>query len=57
MTFSDFVKDEPAGAPYLHMNFDSQFKWDTKVRVELIPINNHQEVASKCSAILMQTLS
>ena len=21
---------EPAGNPYLHMNFDAQFKWDTK---------------------------
>merc|ERR1711973_627614 len=30
MTFTDFVKDQPNGLPYLHMNFDSQFKWDTK---------------------------
>ena len=26
MTFTDFVKDQPNGAPYLHMNFDNQFK-------------------------------
>ena len=31
MTFTDFKDDkEPAGNPYLHMNFDAQFKWDTK---------------------------
>merc|ERR1719410_2295542 len=30
MTFTDFVKDQPNGLPYLHMNFDNQFKWDTK---------------------------
>ena len=30
MTFTDFKKDEPAGNPYLHMNFDAGFKWDTK---------------------------
>ena len=30
MTFKDFVKDQPNGQPYLHMNFDAQFKWDTK---------------------------
>ena len=30
MDFTDFVKDEPKGSPYLHMNFDSQFAWDTK---------------------------
>ena len=31
MTFTDFKnKDEPAGQPFLHMNFDAQFKWDTK---------------------------
>ena len=26
MAFTDFVKDQPNGLPYLHMNFDSQFK-------------------------------
>merc|ERR1719410_3049086 len=31
MAFTDFKDDkEPAGNPYLHMNFDAQFKWDTK---------------------------
>ena len=31
MVFKDFKnKDEPAGSPFLHMNFDDQFKWDTK---------------------------
>ena len=30
MTFSNFVKDEPKGNPYLHMNFDAGFAWDTK---------------------------
>jgi len=30
MDFTDFKPNEPAGSPYLHMNFDSQFKWDTK---------------------------
>ena len=30
MTFTDFKKDEPAGNPYLHMNFDAGFSWDTK---------------------------
>ena len=26
MAFTDFVKDQPNGLPYLHMNFDNQFK-------------------------------
>ena len=26
MKFSDFVKDQPNGLPYLHMNFDNGFK-------------------------------
>ena len=30
MTFKNYKKDEPKGLPYLHMNFDSQFAWDTK---------------------------
>ena len=30
MDFTDFVKDEPGGRPYLHMNFDAGFQWDTK---------------------------
>jgi len=30
MVFTDFKQNEPAGSPYLHMNFDAQFKWDTK---------------------------
>jgi len=30
MTYKNYKKDEPAGLPYLHMNFDSQFAWDTK---------------------------
>jgi len=30
MTFTNFKKDEPAGNPWLHMNFDADFAWDTK---------------------------
>jgi len=30
MKFTDFKQNEPAGNPYLHMNFDAGFKWDTK---------------------------
>merc|ERR1712141_828374 len=30
MTFNNFKKDEPAGQPWLHMNFDADFAWDTK---------------------------
>lgn len=31
MEFTDWKNaDEPAGNPYLHMNFDAGFKWDTK---------------------------
>jgi len=30
MTFTDFVDNEPGGRPFLHMNFDAGFKWDTK---------------------------
>merc|ERR1712241_291823 len=30
MNFRDFVDDEPKGEPYLHMNFDKAFRWDTK---------------------------
>ena len=31
MAFTDWKNDqEPAGSPFLHMNFDNQFKWDTK---------------------------
>ena len=30
MTFSNFVEGEPKGNPYLHMNFDNGFDWDTK---------------------------
>ena len=30
MAFSNFVEGEPKGNPYLHMNFDNQFAWDTK---------------------------
>ena len=30
MEFKNFVKDEPKGQPYLHMNFDNPFAWDTK---------------------------
>ena len=30
MDFSNFVEGEPKGSPYLHMNFDNQFSWDTK---------------------------
>ena len=26
MAFTDFVKGQPNGLPYLHMNFDNQFK-------------------------------
>ena len=31
MKFSDFKNgDELAGNPFLHMNFDDEFRWDTK---------------------------
>jgi hypothetical protein len=30
MTFTNFIDGEPAGNPYLHMNFDKGFSWDTK---------------------------
>ena len=31
MVFRDFKNnEEPAGSPFLHMNFDDQFRWDTK---------------------------
>merc|ERR1712183_732018 len=30
MTFTNFKKNEPAGNPWLHMNFDADFAWDTK---------------------------
>ena len=31
MEFRDFKNDqEPAGNPFLHMNFDDDFRWDTK---------------------------
>ena len=30
MAFTNYKKDEPKGKPYLHMNFDSDFAWDTK---------------------------
>ena len=30
MAYKNYKKDEPKGLPYLHMNFDSQFAWDTK---------------------------
>merc|ERR1712198_166623 len=31
MEFRDFKNnDEPAGNPFLHMNFDDEFRWDTK---------------------------
>ena len=30
MAVKDFVKDNPNGNPYLHMNFDNGFQWDTK---------------------------
>jgi len=30
MTFKDFKPNEPAGSPYLHMNFDAKWSWDTK---------------------------
>ena len=30
MDFKDFVANNPSGTPYLHMNFDAGFKWDTK---------------------------
>ena len=31
MTFTDWKNDkEPEGNPYLHMNFDDDFRWDTK---------------------------
>ena len=34
MTFKDFKPNEPAGSPYLHMNFDAKWSWDTKVCIE-----------------------
>ena len=30
MAYKNYKKDEPKGLPYLHMNFDSDFAWDTK---------------------------
>jgi len=30
MDFHNFVKDQPDGNPYCHMNFDLQFQWDAK---------------------------
>ena len=30
MEFKDFVKDQPDGTPYAHMNYDLQFQWDSK---------------------------
>ena len=31
MTFTNWKNDkEPEGSPFLHMNFDNDFKWDTK---------------------------
>merc|ERR1711872_717946 len=30
MRFTDFKENEPRGNPYLHMNFDAGFAWDTK---------------------------
>ena len=30
MEFKNFVKDQPDGTPYAHMNFDLQFQWDSK---------------------------
>ena len=31
MSFTDWKNDkEPEGQPYLHMNFDDDFRWDTK---------------------------
>ena len=30
MTFNDFIDGEPAGQPYIHMDFDQGFRWNTK---------------------------
>ena len=30
MTVKDFVANNPNGSPYLHMNYDNGFQWDTK---------------------------
>ena len=30
MDFVNFVKDQPDGNYYTHMNFDLQFQWDAK---------------------------
>ena len=30
MTFGNWKENEPSGKPYAHMNFDSDFAWDTK---------------------------
>ena len=30
MAYSNFVDGNPNGNPYLHMNFDAGFAWDTK---------------------------
>ena len=30
MEFKNFVKDQPDGTPYAHMNYDLQFQWDSK---------------------------
>ena len=30
MEFKNFVKDQPDGTPYAHMNYDLQYQWDSK---------------------------
>ena len=30
MAFNNFKNGEPNGLPYLHMNYDGGFAWDTK---------------------------
>ena len=30
MTFHNFVKDQPDGNPYAHMDFDQGFAWNAK---------------------------
>ena len=30
MTFQNFVKDQPDGNPYAHMDFDQGFAWNAK---------------------------
>lgn len=30
MEYKNFIANNPNGTPYLHMNYDNDFAWDTK---------------------------